>query len=443
MDALVNAPPRHLLAALLALAACASEPPCNLRLCDIREPRCQREVASATACLRGQAPAPVPTRVLSQERFLAESVAAGDGNVDTALFTRWMAGLALFDLASTDVSVAEASREQAAWVAAFYDPADRSVTIIDRGEPLDSGEAIALLVHEYTHALQDRTVGLDVFRARLPADFDRLLASKAVSEGEATLIEDLAALGLFGAPETDVRWPDVFAWWQQLAREWAVETKLPVDMSIGLFPYPFGLPYVHAVYRQGGFAAIDGLYASPPVSAAQVLAGFGAPAPAEGWAEDLGEDSVPALPTRYVYVDSDRLGGWILDVFLERLEKHRALVRSPALAGLGSRLRADRLSIFRDVETDRTSACWRLRLPSGELAQQLAGALTAGGPWRAWARNRDVILLGSPDRTLLDSGPLLSFGPVPAAPPAMPSATAGRYRGCPRRPEPGPRGNVP
>jgi hypothetical protein len=428
----------------VAAAACAPDPPCGLSRCDIREPRCQRAIGKATACLRGQAPADVPIRVLGQERFLAESVAAGEGTVDTVRFARWMAGLGLFGLASPEVSVAEASREQAAWVAAFYDPGDLTITIIDRGRPLDSRGAVTLLVHEYAHALQDRRVGLDVFRSRLASDLDRILASKAVTEGEATLVEDLAAIGLFGTEERHISWPEVFTHWQALARHAAITTELPVEQSLGHFPYPFGLPYAHAAYRSAGFAGIDGLFADPPASSAQVLAGFGVAEPAgNSWAEELGADSVPELPPRFALVDHDRLGGWVLETFVARLLAAMApgpeLERlSGELAAVGAQLRADRLSIFRDTETDLTAACWRLRLSSAAVARGLAQQLAGRGPWSLWTLDRDLILLASDDPAVRQLGaPGLLFAPVPelsaSASASFTAIASGMIQGCPGR----------
>jgi hypothetical protein len=427
---------------LLVTAACAPQPPCDLHVCDIREPDCQRQVSRAAACLRGQAPAEVPIHVISQERFLADSVARGEGQVDTVLFARWMAALGLFGLADPEVSVAESSREQAAWVAAFYYPGDRSITIIDRGRPLDSRAAITLLVHEYTHALQDLNVGLGTFRARLADDLDRLLASKAVTEGEATLIEDLAAVGLFGEPEGEVPWPAVFDNYQQRARQAALLTKLPVDQSLGHFPYPFGLPYVHAAYRSAGWQGLERLYLEPPASSAQVLAGFGTTPPANTpWAEELGAEAVPLLPPRFSLVDSDRLGAWLLEVFLDRL-----LAAAPAsseltqvraeLAGVGRALRADRLSVLHDGDTDRTLACWRLRLATPSAAETLTRHLRGRGPWSVWTTGRDVALLASIDPEVRKLGTSdLAFGPLPEPAPA-PSALAGRrlVDGCAQLP---------
>ena len=439
MENLVRALPKIWpLGLALIASACAPEPTCGLRLCDIREPACQRAVAAATACLRGQSPVEVTIRVQSQESFIAESVARGEGAVDKVLFGQWMAGLGLLGLASPDLSLAESSREQAAWVAAFY--YDKSITIIDGGRPLDSRGAITLLVHEYAHALQDLTIGLGTFRGLLADDLDRLLASKAVTEGEASLLEDLAAVGLFGVSEASVPWPTVFAGWQDRARRAATATKLPVDQSLGHFPYPFGMPYVHGAYRAGGFAEIDRLYRNPPLSTAQVLAGFGVEEPARGpWAEELAADAVPVLPARYVLIDGDRLGGWLLEVFVARLiagsPSGSDLGAAPGeLTDVGRTLRADWLSIFRDSETERVSASWRLRFSSAATAEALARRLRGRGPWSTWSVDRDLVLLASADPQVLDLGrPDLPFGPVTAARRVAPTASERLREGCPSR----------
>jgi hypothetical protein len=434
-------------------AGCAAEAPCGLQLCDIRQPGCQRAVGAATACLRGQSNAEVPMRVISQRQFIAESIAAGEGNVDKALFARWMEALLLFGLAAPGVDVAQASYEQAAWVAAFYDPGDRSITIIDRGQPLDTRESVSLLVHEYTHALQDRSVGLEAFRLRLPEDLDRFLASRAVTEGEATLIEDLSALGLFGTSEHDVTWGEVFDHWQDLARGAAATSKLPVDQSLGFFPYPFGLPYVHAAFREGGLAGVERLYAEPPLSSAQVLAGFGAPAgPVGAWAEELGAQSVPALPARYTLVDTDRLGGWIFEILLNRVAAHVTVPPElrRELADPGPRVRADRFSVFSDGQTGKTVACWRLRLSTPEAARAVARLAALDdlrrpverGGWAAFAVDRDVVLLAGPEGSadfLSLATPELTFSSVPAPPTMMMTAGDPRARwGCPTRARNGP-----
>ena len=57
-------------------AACAPNPPCGLRVCDIREaPTARRMAAAAAACLRGVDPVAVPVTVVPREDFIAQAAA--------------------------------------------------------------------------------------------------------------------------------------------------------------------------------------------------------------------------------------------------------------------------------------------------------------------------------------------------------------------------------
>ena len=127
----------------------------------------------ATACLRGQAPVDFPVTVKPQQVYIdeAEQEAAAVTDAERENFRTWQRGLALLGLGDPDVTLTQSAREQAAWVAAYYDPGTKAVTVIDGGRPLDSRTAVTLLVHEATHALQDQAVGLDAFRGRFPDDW--------------------------------------------------------------------------------------------------------------------------------------------------------------------------------------------------------------------------------------------------------------------------------
>jgi hypothetical protein len=302
---------------------------------------------------------------------------------------------------------------------------------------MNSPQAVTLLVHESVHALQDQSVGLEAFRDRVGAnDLDRLLASKAVTEGEATLLEDLAALGLFGTSAAEANWAEVFGRWKAWARQLAAESRMPVYMAWGHFPYPFGGAYVNAVHRRGGLDGVTALYQQPPVNTAQVLAGLGADSGGGPWSDDLGAVAVPMFPAPYVHVDGDRLGGWVLDVFLDRFALRFGSLQTTAtpgpisLLGLGRDLRADRFSIFRNTITGAIAACWRLRFASAVTALALAQGLKRGG-WNTAAIDRDLVVLGG---TTGVEHPVvateLTFGPVPT-PPMMP---------MPMGMQPGPRG---
>jgi hypothetical protein len=421
-----------IIAATCALA-CAPGATCGLRQCDIRQPDCQRDNVRATACLRGQAAVDFPVTVKPQDVFIAEAEAEAAAVTDAERehFRTWQRGLALLGLGDPDVTLMQSVREQALWVAAYYEPDKKAVTVIDGGQPLDSQEAVTVLVHEAAHALQDHTVGLAAFLARFPEDLDRLLASKAVTEGEASVIEDQAALGLFGGRDEDVAWGSVFGYWQLWSRQQAQRSAMPVYLAWGQFPYPYGTPYALAAYQAQGLAGLDALYTQPPANAAQVLAGYAAPAPVGvPWSEELGDLSVPQAAAPYAYFDGDRLGAWMWLVFCDRLI-NRSAVRGGASALIRSRtaLTADRFSILRDPSGGQLLAAWRLRFDSASLATQLAQVLTADG-WKVAAIERDLVVLGG---TWPIEPAQVSFGPIPPASSLRSPLQAAATHRCARR----------
>ena len=138
--------------------------------------------------------------------------------------------------------------------------------------------------------------------ARLPDDLDRLLASKAVTEGEASLVEDLAALGLFGARGAGGR---LAAGLRRLAaarpRGGRPDPSCRSTSRWDTFPYP-----VRDALRSRRLTGREGL--PPSIGSTprrrprrpRCWPGSAPPEPAgSGWAEELGDDSVPLLPERF------------------------------------------------------------------------------------------------------------------------------------------------
>ena len=89
---------------------------------------------------------------------------------------------------------------------------------------------------------------------------------------------------------------------------------------------------------------------------------------------------------------SDRLGAFLLRVFLRRLGALSALP-------VADSLRNDRLSIFQRREPEQMVTSWRLRFSDEATAQLAAEAITRAPPpaalWSVRPQGRDVILLAS------------------------------------------------
>jgi hypothetical protein len=151
-------------------------------------------------------------------------------------------------------------------VIGFYDPTSKGLYVLSQSGGVGPTEKFTFS-HEYTHALQDQNFGLDKLARDTPDQGDRDLARTALPEGDATLemtmwaqaylsMGDLLAIAgaSIAAPGAD-----------QLA-------KAPAILRDTLeFPYDVGLTFVQGIYSQGGWAAVDKVYANPPASTSQIL----------------------------------------------------------------------------------------------------------------------------------------------------------------------------
>jgi hypothetical protein len=157
-------------------------------------------------------------------------------------------------------------------VAGFYvsDTGELVVRVPDDGRI--RGIDRITLAHELQHALADQTLGLpDRREAPLRDDADADLAALALVEGDATLTMQLWGLEHVPLPDqlAALGDPDLRA--AQAALEAA-----PHHLQRALLaPYTDGLDWVCDRWLDGGWAAIDAAYASPPATSAEVL--FGTP----------------------------------------------------------------------------------------------------------------------------------------------------------------------
>ena len=145
-------------------------------------------------------------------------------------------------------------------LAGFYDSETKMLAVrAEPGEALDPPRRIAM-AHELAHALADQVLGLPDEQA----DSDAALAAAAVVEGDATLVmQHYAAttlgardlLSLLTAPGSDAQLD-------------AVPDYLQREL---LFPYVAGLQLVCGLHGEGGWAAVDDAYRTPPATTAEVL----------------------------------------------------------------------------------------------------------------------------------------------------------------------------
>jgi hypothetical protein len=152
-------------------------------------------------------------------------------------------------------------------VAGYYDTEIETMYVV--GSQWGGAERLTY-AHEYVHALQDQTYdlegGLGYTDETCQEDSERCAALAALIEGDATLAEE--------------------QWWQAYSTQQDYEDLLAaIDSYRGdvfnaapaymrqdfLFPYDQGLAFVQALFRQGGWAAVDAAYLDPPTTTEEIL----------------------------------------------------------------------------------------------------------------------------------------------------------------------------
>lgn len=153
-------------------------------------------------------------------------------------------------------------------IAGYYDDEVKQMFVV-QGEGFRGTERLTY-AHEYVHTLQDQVYGfeegLDYTDESCEIDTERCAGIQALVEGDATLLEE--------------EWLQTYASSQDYAdiREFFDNFESPVYDSAPsfmrqdfIFPYTYGADFVREIKRQGGWSAVNAVYANPPISTEQIL----------------------------------------------------------------------------------------------------------------------------------------------------------------------------
>jgi len=129
-------------------------------------------------------------------------------------------------------------------------------------------KAKSTFVHELTHIMQEN------YSLPTRTTFDGTKALTAMKEGDATLMADAfkndgvipASLSVTADGETSLSVTLVLL----LSDE--IQPSLPSTIDdLNRFPYRYGVEFVEALYKQGGWDAVDEAYANPPRTTEQIM----------------------------------------------------------------------------------------------------------------------------------------------------------------------------
>ena len=153
-------------------------------------------------------------------------------------------------------------------IAGFYDDDLKEMYIV-QDEGFKGPERLTYS-HEFVHALQDQTYdieeGLGFSDEACEEDSERCAGIQALIEGDATLLEE-QWLRNYATPQDYLDIVEFIGTF-----EMPVYDSAPAFMKEDfLFPYSYGLDFVREIHLNGGWAAVDAVYADPPVSTEQIL----------------------------------------------------------------------------------------------------------------------------------------------------------------------------
>lgn len=201
----------------------------------------------------------VPVEVIDRETY-RRNFTGGDANY-TASFRAFdnTKFEALFLIGEERDALDVQSANRGSSVLGFYSPVEDAIVIVaDSSTPVLNTEFT--LAHELVHAIQDQRFNLTSYTAPTR---DAYNGQNGLIEGEANLVED--------------------RYRERCETEWSCLNVSSTgggggggDLHLGIyfvnfFPYSDGPGFVESRYRQGGWEAVDDLYADVPASAEQVI----------------------------------------------------------------------------------------------------------------------------------------------------------------------------
>jgi hypothetical protein len=320
---------------------------------------------------------PIPVEFLGDKAFRKQVTDQGKVTAQDRAFARQAEGqLRALGLASGKFDLIKASNDlQGADVAGFYDFQKKRMVI--RGTDIKSLDARTTIVHELTHALQDQYFNLNKLDSNAKTSGQQS-AVQALVEGDAVDIEQAYVATLpqaeqdqyYGTNSTDAT-----------KNQKAPAGVPPVLDVLFAAPYVIGPPFIAELDKEGGTAARDKAFRSPPRSEEQIIDPV-------AWEQRQRPISVPAPKLRKGETrsgDPDELGAITLYLMLAtRLDPATALNAVTGWSG-------DRYSGFRkngkeclrahiaavtpkDLDELQTSlAAWAAKGPAGAATVARAG----------------------------------------------------------------------
>jgi hypothetical protein len=335
-------------------------------LCNISEQGCQRQLFGLMRCLYGAGPSAPP-----HISFVSRDVFRNDVRFHAARVRErrqpleWAADCLGLHSPALEFVLAEPGL-----VNGYYRPETKEILLVEQRNP-DGLNATLALAHELVHALQDRGGVLLQMRAgERDRSVDRELALRAVVEGEATAYEQLLQ-GLhakrivsFGGSKELHR----LELRTDVADATAPTRASPLDAAVADFAYAYGSYWAGAMLTRG-----------QPLPIAELLSDseFGSQSFLDlrhGWAPRPPVPECQNGPIHWLanqtLAASDRLGGWLLQVYVHKTTGDPERAKAAARA-----FRGDCMLLYRGEGAAPETLVWKTFWTDARAAQIFAELL--------------------------------------------------------------------
>ncbi len=307
---------------------------------------------------------PIAPTVLTRDELRQRLIAESEAETTPDEARGDVLELSAFDFIAPDYDLYGALIDiQSEGILGYYDPETAEFVIVNDGALLDA-PAQWTHAHEFVHALQDQHYDLGALTDD-SVDSEAQAAVRALAEGEAELVQYLYLTqgDYFSEAEVD----EILADMDAQAGQDSFDDMPPILLSNLAFPYDSGSRFVEALYRDGGFAAIDAAWADPPRSTEQILHPeryLDGDEPQTVTLPPLGE----ALGEGWQQVEGDILGEFFLREYLD--QQVAATVAERAAMGWGG----DRYAVYWNEATGGLLMVLRLVWDTAADASECADA---------------------------------------------------------------------
>jgi len=352
--------------------------------CDIANGNCQRAIYNSVAAQLEATEFPPPKlRTISAEQHADEIRSSIDLQDLTGgdAASRGLRLLGFIPEASESVTATQ-TEFRISQIAAYYNPSDDMITVVDRDYEEVSAQAI--LAHEFAHAIQERQFGFAGVWAGVNSE-DTVLGARSVIEGDATHTEYAWVFEKLGYFPDEIDWDAIYADNQAGMEERVVDPEVALLDTASFFPYVYGFAFMSRATLNIGLSARGLAFGAPPSSAFEVMSGlFDAPATL-----DFPGIAHPAPVEGHQQELEDRMGAWYVYAFLRRNGMAEEEAWTTALSWRG-----DELAVY-DTGTE-VAAVWRVRFEeSASVVRDAINAETEGRTQTAVLFEQDVFVLAA------------------------------------------------